>query len=287
MRIVAIVVTLSILAIPSQAEWEHLSLSGDVSGQDCTAYGRGVGLLPIYVVHRGTHGASGSRFRVNFSDCLNSPTILGFNSNYDVEGDLETGVTIDYGECMTTDHVVLTINLFLNGPADDCCDVYLLPHGNSSSRKAESVDCTMNPNDVEAGVLIVNSTSSSGCTCELHCNNMLPWVEDPYPPDGSNGVELNSRLTWDTIDPETVPTEHRIYFGTNPTPPMVLDRFNDYSYDPGPLLSNTTYYWTVGVWTYCGASLVGGPVWQFTTKEGVPVETTTWGRIKSLYVAPD
>ena len=50
----------------------------------------------------------------------------------------------------------------------------------------------------------------------------------------------------------------------------------------GPLEPNTTFYWKVH-------SIAGdfgdtfGPVWSFTTTNGVAAETSTWGRIKALH----
>jgi len=286
MRIVAIVVTLSILAIPSQAQWDVLMVSGDMAGTNCGAMGSG--FMPFYVVHKVRGGgARGSRFRMVFPDCLNAPAILGFSSHHDFVGDPQSGITFDYGECETTPQLVMTVNLLFSGPADDCCYIYLLPHPESSSRKAEAFDCDMNPFDVPAHELIVNETFDSGCFCSLHCNHMLPWPENPNPPDGATDGEVDPILTWDSVDPATVPSEHVVYFGADPNPPLVRDWYLDYTYDPGPLLPGKTYYWKIGVRTYCGAAVSNGPVWQFTTRSDVPVEATTWGRIKSLYRGVD
>jgi hypothetical protein len=124
------------------------------------------------------------------------------------------------------------------------------------------------------------------CECD-GCEIMTPEVSSPFPEDGGINVSVSAILTWDTFDPEHVPTEHSIKFGTDPNPPKLPGRFTDYSWDPGPLQQGTTYYWSVIVWSGCGAGMVGGPVWTFTTRSDLPVDATTWGRIKSLYASPE
>jgi len=74
-----------------------------------------------------------------------------------------------------------------------------------------------------------------------------------------------------------------LWFGTDP------QELTSY-WDVGPpyqmtgMLPNTRYYWYVVETTYTGEGPVQGPMWTFTTSEApVPVESNTWGRIKSLY----
>jgi len=263
--------------------WDFLTVTGSPDYSSCDVVVTAPGIVSIYVLHRGTSGAGGARFSLPLPDCMNNQTILGTSSPYTFQGDYETGVTIDYGGCVTTDVVIFQIDLFVQTPADDCCLIVPLPHPAYGSRKAEIFDCAMNPLDAPAHPVIVNTTG--GCPCTCCCTTIRPEVSAPFPPDGSDKILLNAVLTWDTCDPEQVPTEHTIFFGTDPDPPQVLDRFHDYSYDPGPLMPATTYYWTVGAWHRCGAALAKGPVWEFTTTPDVPVERSTWGAVKALYAS--
>ena len=281
MRCLALAAVLTVAAvIPARAQWDRLMLASSPQLLDCAASGS-EGVLRFYVFHLGTNGTRGCRFRVHLPDCLNSATLIGATPYHSAVGDALSGITVDYGECVTSDVMVMRVVVLLDVPAEDCCRVYLLPHSESSSRKAEALDCNMNPFEVPANVLIVNSSARSGCFCAA-CDNITPWAESPFPPDGSSDADLDPALSWDTVDPEHVPTEHAVYFGTDPVPPLVADWYQDYAYDPGPLMPGTTYYWRVGVRFECGAAEAKGPVWQFTARSDVPVEATTWGRIKNL-----
>jgi subtilisin family serine protease len=88
----------------------------------------------------------------------------------------------------------------------------------------------------------------------------LPGIpENPSPSDGATGVAVNATLDWDDCPGAN---NYHVHFGTATPPPNAGDDSNS-SYDPGPLNSNTTYYWQVVAENLYGET--EGPIWSFTT----------------------
>jgi hypothetical protein len=85
----------------------------------------------------------------------------------------------------------------------------------------------------------------------------------PNPPDGMKWVDPNTVLTW---EPGVDATMSMVYFGINRDDVLVdlgghLATNNQF--DPGPLDTETTYYWRVDS---IGDKVFKGDVWSFTTK---------------------
>ena len=86
---------------------------------------------------------------------------------------------------------------------------------------------------------------------------------DPTPTDNATHVPLNQVLSWQENDFGGSPVvTYTVAFGTNNPPPDIAQVFTT-SFDPGPLLTNTTYYWQIEATD--GLSNLTGPLWQFTT----------------------
>lgn len=94
------------------------------------------------------------------------------------------------------------------------------------------------------------------------------------PPDGATNQPLNTAVYWFWGDSSV--TGARVYFGTNPVLQTSDLRacvpYYVYSYDPGPLEYNTTYYWRVDPTNDIGVTT--GQVWCFTTKPPGPEFTS-------------
>ncbi len=94
---------------------------------------------------------------------------------------------------------------------------------------------------------------------------------NPVPGDGEPAVPTDMKLSWSLALKGIM---HGVYFGTDRekvtsgtgAPPSLST-----TYDPGPLVNATTYYWRVD--TFNGAAWLTGPVWTFTTMPVIPVSS--------------
>jgi hypothetical protein len=106
-------VTLALLLITSAAPAfaDHIGIYRDATGQSCR-------LDPGYnnnatIIHKYSLGATGSEFRVDFSQAPGS-TFIAFHSPFVSLGDLTTGIAFAYGgRCLTGNIVVGTIEATL------------------------------------------------------------------------------------------------------------------------------------------------------------------------------
>jgi parallel beta-helix repeat protein len=95
---------------------------------------------------------------------------------------------------------------------------------------------------------------------------------DPYPEDGSTGVDVNADLSWTGGDPDEGDTVfYDVYLEEdNPDPSVkVADDLVETVFDPGLLDPGTLYYWKVVARDNHFAETIG-PVWHFTTVENAP-----------------
>jgi subtilisin family serine protease len=90
----------------------------------------------------------------------------------------------------------------------------------------------------------------------------IPW--DPSPPDGAADVPVNTLLDWNDCGGAE---SYDVYFGTSPSPSFV-GNVTTSSYDPGALITTTTYYWRVVSKNVYGET--SGAEWQFTTAGATP-----------------
>jgi subtilisin family serine protease len=89
-----------------------------------------------------------------------------------------------------------------------------------------------------------------------------PW--DPSPSDGATDVPLNTLLDWNDCGGAE---SYDVYFGTSPSPAFV-GNVTSSSYDPGTLITTTTYYWRIVSKNIYGET--SGSEWQFTTAGATP-----------------
>jgi hypothetical protein len=91
----------------------------------------------------------------------------------------------------------------------------------------------------------------------------------PNPSQGATGRPLTQTLSWANGGGAT---SYDVYFGTDSTPDETEFKTNTTgtSYNPGTLLSTTTYYWRINAKNFAGTTT--GDVWNFTTVDFFPID---------------
>jgi len=101
----------------------------------------------------------------------------------------------------------------------------------------------------------------------FHTNSSTPCSvpstpTNPSPADTATNVPLDYDLDWSDC---TNTSSYDVYFGTNPSPTILVGSPSDSFWDlPDTLTSKTTYYWKIVAKNDC--SNTPGPIWRFTTE---------------------
>jgi hypothetical protein len=274
---------LLVLALASPARGDgYLFLAGDPHETECgTVTVVPHSIVDVYVMANATYGIAGAWFRIPPPVCAEvtfvGATVLG---GFMALGDVEAGISLTFGGCITAPAVALLKLEYLVGDGG-CCEVNFRAHPEAQSGRVEFVACSyseVSADEVKSGFF---SMTPGDC-------GYSPQPGSPDPPDGATGVPIafgwpNSGVgpTRTGCPPMLCPTEYRrIYFGTDPDPPLVWS-YPQGLRDLGPLQPGTKYYWHI-VFDNCGY-LVDSPVWSFTTENATPAESRTWGAVKALY----
>ncbi len=85
-------------------------------------------------------------------------------------------------------------------------------------------------------------------------------ASNPNPANGGSGLGLSTTLAWSA---GSLATSHDVYFGTSPTPGFQGNQAGT-TFDPGPLVYATTYYWQIDEVNADGTT--AGTTWSFTTE---------------------
>ncbi len=118
-------------------------------------------------------------------------------------------------------------------------------------------------------LLVTGSYGSGPYWIHPSLENLPPNTpSNPVPADGTGDVPTNQALAWRGGDPDGEAVTYTIAFGASNPPPVVASDVVITSYTPGPLNSDTTYYWRITATD--GLSETIGPVWSFTTLDNPP-----------------
>jgi hypothetical protein len=92
---------------------------------------------------------------------------------------------------------------------------------------------------------------------------------DPVPLDGSDDQPVNDILRWTGGDPDGDPVVYDVFFGVDPSPPLMGNDVSVPEYYPGLLDTFSTYYWRVVARDANGVE-TAGRIWRFKTGNNPP-----------------
>jgi hypothetical protein len=106
-----------------------------------------------------------------------------------------------------------------------------------------------------------------GCVAPLAATGFVPA-------NSAVNVPVNQVLSW-TAGAGAL--SHDVYFGTAVSPPFIQNQAGT-SYNPGPLLNNTVYYWKIDEVSTPASCKTAGTVLSFTTAQTRSI--TTWKSLR-------
>ena len=156
-------IIISVVAGIGTGHAEIIGIFSDSRGCPCEVTDRaGDVLLTIAVLHVDSPGARGSRFSATKPACL-EVTYLYETAFFFALGNSQTGISFDYGQCLTGTYQLLTITFFAYGLTPDCCYFEVLPDPFAPSGEIEVIDCDNQVSFVSGLFDIVNSTEICQC----------------------------------------------------------------------------------------------------------------------------
>ncbi|MCZ6767550.1 MAG: BACON domain-containing protein [bacterium] len=154
--------TLLLLPALVSAQGGAICLYADPTGTNCGFEDNTPGLLQIYVLHTLATGVSSSQFWLPKPACMVGATFLKDTNVLPVFiGESQTGISIGYGSCVNTIHM-LTMNYAVSGTSVPDCAYPVLPH--PARYFVEAADCDQNVIAATGGTSYINSSRS--CQCE-------------------------------------------------------------------------------------------------------------------------
>jgi hypothetical protein len=153
----------------------YIGLFFDPVYTDCTYIDAGPALVPVYVVHKVAPGVTGARFMV-VPDGGFSMTYAGEIPHRTTYGTATTGVCIEYGDCLASDILLLTINYFAMGISPACSGLIVVPDPAAPSGLIEVMDCEGNVYEGGGSLVYINPDGSCDCGDIICLGGEVPCV---------------------------------------------------------------------------------------------------------------
>ncbi len=162
--LIPLALVLALVPGPAIGQAGSIGLFADIGGTDCNLLDTSSGLVSYHVVHLDIPGAMACQFSAPQPGCFIA-TWLSDTQNFAVTiGDSQFGVSVAYGQCLSSPIHVLSINFFTQGLTSKCCGFPLLPDPNTRSGDVEAVDCS---NDLLVARGLYGRVNRDGsCPCD-------------------------------------------------------------------------------------------------------------------------
>jgi hypothetical protein len=225
-------------------------LAGDLHGTDSYTMWQSAAPLPPWIQYE-------------FDNAYALDKLLVWNSNWTMEfvaGYSAKSVKVEYSTDGATWTALTNVPQFAMGPA----------------KPFYAANTTVNFGGVMAKYVkltIVSTWGGQGTTClsEVRFFYVPLQARSSAPATYATGQDLDTVLDW---RPGREAVSHKVFFGTDPNAAAngtaAAQTVTDHSFNPGPLVYGTTYYWRVDE---IGATATyPGEVWSFTTQEFATVD---------------
>lgn len=163
-----------LLLMPSLSEAETLGVYVDEVGENCWLMDV-PGPHAVYVMCRFSQGATGARFRVEYSSAFTGTLLSSSSPWLNVTGDPTTGATVMFdNHCLFGTFTVMQLNFMFVGGSPNCSWIRTAKHPLSVAIGPEVFDCAFQSVYTKwEGTHITN-------TAPTECPNDIDWEEHTH-----------------------------------------------------------------------------------------------------------
>ncbi len=140
----------------------YIGLYSDFGYTNCTMYDT-PGLQTIYAVHKASTGSTASQFRIAVDPGMTCITVGVINGFPTTIGSPETGISVAYGACFSSDILLLTWNFLCSGTSATCSMLRIVPDPSALSGTIEVVDCDQFKLVGGGSIMYVNPDGNCDC----------------------------------------------------------------------------------------------------------------------------
>ena len=115
-----------------------------------------------YIIHVDMMNSTGVMYRAAPPACFTGQWFIDQNL-FAAVGDSQTGVSVDYGACLSGNRVLQIMGFINAGTTSNCCYWTVGPHPSAPSGKIEATDCLDQTVYPTGGQGIVNALPSCDC----------------------------------------------------------------------------------------------------------------------------
>ena len=167
MKAICIMSTFAGLTLsPVAAQPGYVDLFTDTLYTNCEFYDVGGTLVTIYVRHQTDVGARGCLFRLVQSSYF-SGVYLSERTYHNATGNTQSGVSFDYGMCLTSQILLASVRYALNGQSPDCSYLQVVGAPGASSGGIEITNCVGSTLQGSTHLMFVDPNPSCPAWCSV------------------------------------------------------------------------------------------------------------------------
>lgn len=145
------------------AQSDLLALYGDESGSTCELSDVSPGIKTVYVIHEASAPAAAVSFRIVGTSGSGLSYISEAVPFEAVLGDVQSGISVAYGGCMTPSVLVASVSYFGAGTSAPCSFLRVKRHPQGLNDFIEVVDCVNSYRKALGQRLVINPDGSCEC----------------------------------------------------------------------------------------------------------------------------
>jgi len=169
--LLSVAIAPTLFAGPAAAATEAVGVFADQAGTDCGLQDRVIGACSFYVVHVNAVDRTGVEFWPQLPGCADW-IYIGVRSTMPVyTGRIDYGFSVAYGQPLSGNIHVMTLDFFCQGLSSICCEMPMAPH--LYTGKLVAADASHALHDIVGQPSVINPDHT--CACNAVTAERTTW----------------------------------------------------------------------------------------------------------------